>query len=96
MRILFVAPLPPPVTGQSIACEALLAELHKKHTVEVINFNKGTLRQGISSFARIVEVLKILSKILRRSSNADVIYLTISQSIAGNLKDIFIYAICFK
>jgi len=96
MRILFVAPLPPPLTGQSIACEALLLELRKRHTIEIINFNKGTLRQGISSFARIIEVVMILCSIFRRSSNVDVIYLTISQSVSGNIKDILTYLICFK
>ena len=96
MKILFVAPLPPPVTGQAIACEALLAELRKKHTVEIIDFSKGTLIQGISSFARIVEVLKILNEFRRKSSNADAIYLTLSQSIAGNIKDILTYLVCFN
>ena len=96
MKILFIVPLSPPLTGQSVACEALLGELRKRHTVEVINFSKGHLRRGINSFARINEVLITLKKIRRRNSNTDVIYLTISQSIAGNLKDLFIYSICFK
>lgn len=96
MKILFIAPLSPPVTGQSIACEALLEELRKRHTVEVINFSKGHLRRGINSFARINEILLTLKKIRRKISDTDVIYLTLAQSIAGNLKDLFIYAICFK
>lgn len=96
MKILFVAPLSPPVTGQSIACEALLEELRKRHAVEVVNFSKGNLRQGINSFARIDEVLITLKEIRRKISDTDVIYLTLSASIAGNLKDFFIYAICFK
>lgn len=96
MRILFVAPLPPPVTGQAMACEALLSELRKKHAVEILNFNKGTLKQGISSFVRVVEVLKLLIKIRRKSSNADIIYLTLSQSITGNIKDLLTYFVCFK
>jgi glycosyltransferase involved in cell wall biosynthesis len=94
--ILFIVPLSPPLTGQSIACEALLEELSKRYTVEVVNFSKGHLRRGINSFTRINEALITLKKIRRKSSDADVIYLTLSQSMAGNLKDLFIYAICFK
>jgi len=91
-----VTPLPPPITGQAIACDALLSELRKKHTVEIVNFSKGTLRQGISSFGRVVNVLKMLSDLRSKISNADMIYLTVSQSISGNIKDLLIYLICFK
>lgn len=95
-RILCIVPLPPPVTGQSLACQTFLAEIAKYHTIQVVNFNKGTFTQGVSSFARIIEVIKILKKIWKEKKEADVIYLTISQSIAGNIKDLLTYLICFK
>lgn len=96
MKILFIAPLPPPITGHSLASEILLSELKKNYHVNVINFNKGNLTQGFNSFIRIIQVLKILKNIKKMNNNIDVIYLTITQSIAGNIKDLFIYLISFK
>jgi glycosyltransferase involved in cell wall biosynthesis len=37
----------------------------------------------------------VLKKVWVKSNEADVIYFTISESFAGNFKDIFIYLICF-
>lgn len=96
MKILFIAPLPPPITGHSLASEVLLNELKKNHSVEIINFSKQTLKQGISSFKRIIEIIRMLREIRIKNKDADVIYLTISQSIAGNIKDILTYFICFE
>lgn len=97
MKILFMAPVPPPVTGQSIAAGALLDELKVRHCLQVVDFNnKGTFKQGITSLSRIVQVCRFFRGIYAGKKDADVIYLTLSQSIAGNLKDLVIYAICFK
>ena len=96
MKILFIAPLPPPVTGQSLAAKVLLDALVKHHRVEVVDFKKDVFIQGIYSVNRIVQILKILTEIWQRKKDADVIYLTISQSISGNIKDLVTYAICFK
>jgi len=96
MKILFIAPLPPPITGHSLASYVLLKELNKCSEVEVINFNKGSLKQGINSFRRIFQVLLVLYKVYKKKDSTDIIYLTISQSIAGNLKDILTYLICFR
>jgi len=96
MKILFIAPLPPPVTGQSLASYVFLKELQKSNTVYVINFNKSTFKQGVSSFGRIIEVIKILQAIWFQSKNVDAIYLTVSQSIAGNIKDLLTYLLCFN
>lgn len=96
MKILFIAPIPPPITGQSLATKIFLNELQKCHSANVANFNKGTFEQGVSSFARIIEVVKILKEIWVGKKDADVVYLTISQSIAGNIKDLLTYLICFK
>jgi glycosyltransferase involved in cell wall biosynthesis len=95
MRILFIAPLPPPATGQSIASYTVLKSIERDHDVFVVNFNKETFRQGISSFYRIVDVCRMLVRILTLVSHSDVIYLTISQSTAGVLKDTLIYLVCY-
>jgi len=96
MKILFIAPLPPPITGHSLASQALLEEIKKYHSGEVINYNKGTLKQGFTSFKRALEVIKLLYDIRIKSKNVDLIYLTISQTLAGNIKDLLIYSLCFK
>jgi glycosyltransferase involved in cell wall biosynthesis len=96
MKILFIAPLPPPLTGHSLAAKILLDELAKYNRVEVVDFKKDVLIQGVYSVNRIFQILKILTKIWHRKKEADVIYLTISQSISGNIKDLITYAICFK
>jgi glycosyltransferase involved in cell wall biosynthesis len=95
MRILFIAPLPPPITGQSVASKALFDKISSKHDVRVVNLSKNTFRQGISSIKRIYEVASCLFLILFHARKSDVIYLTISQSTAGVIKDIVIYLLCF-
>jgi len=95
-KILFIAPLPPPVTGQSLAAKRLLQELEKDHSVRCIDFSKGTFDQGLSSVSRLLQVCKILNEIRAKQKSADAIYLTLSQSVAGNVKDLVTYAICFR
>lgn len=96
MKVLFIAPLPPPVTGHSLVSKVLCDELVKDYEVEIINLSKDSFEEGVSSFKRLHEVLTILLKVFRQKKNADIIYLTISESFAGNLKDIFMYLICFS
>jgi hypothetical protein len=95
MKVLFIAALSPPITGQSVASETLLEELRQHHRVRLVDYSKGTLRQGITSLSRIVQACRILRQVRIENRDAEAIYLTLSQSIAGNLKDLIIYAICF-
>ena len=94
MKILFIAPLPPPITGHSLVSQVLLEELQKDHDVQVVNLSKNSLKEGINGFERIVEVILILKEIFQKRKSADLIYFTISESLAGNIKDLFIYSIC--
>ena len=98
MNILFIGPLPEPMTGQSLACQVFYDELIKSHHVKLINLSKNTFVQGINSITRIIEMIKILQGIFVNRSNSknNIIYFNVSQSYAGNLKDILIYLICFK
>ena len=96
MKILFIAPLPPPVAGHSLAAKVFFDHLSLKHNVSPIDFNKESFVDGFSSFNRVFEVLSILKKIWREKQDSNIIYITISESFAGNLKDIFIYLICFR
>lgn len=96
MKVLFVAPLPDPVTGQSLACRVFLDELEKQHRVDVININKTSLKSGVmgGALGRVREVLGFVWQAWRRARHCDLVYFTISESVAGNLKDLLIYAVC--
>jgi glycosyltransferase involved in cell wall biosynthesis len=94
MKILFIAPLPPPVTGQSVAVQALFDQLNVDgHVVVPINMSKDTFRQGISSLARVLEVLSVVWRTWRAGRNFDAVYLTNAESLAGNLKDMLLLVV---
>jgi glycosyltransferase involved in cell wall biosynthesis len=94
MKILFIAPIPPPVTGHSLASEVLREGLTHYHDVAVVNLSK---QHGANAAARrVTEVLGILKDTWKKKKNADVLYLTISESFGGNVKDLLIYTICRK
>jgi glycosyltransferase involved in cell wall biosynthesis len=95
MNVLFIGPLPGPVTGQSLACQVLLDGLRQRHQVAVVDLSKKEFKQGISSRSRVKEVLNVLRQVWRVRSAADAIYLTVSESFAGNVKDLAIYCLCF-
>ena len=95
MKILYLAPLPPPITGHSLVSKVLLDELIKTHKVEIVDLSKDSFREGVDGFKRIFQIINILIKILFKKKGKDRIYLTISESLAGNLKDLLIYLICF-
>lgn len=94
-RVLFIGPLPEPVTGQSLACQVFLDALRTQCDVDVVNLSKSGFRQGMDSISRVREVLKIIRLVHARQAAADVIYFTISESRIGNAKDLLIYAVCF-
>ena len=96
MKILFIAPLPPPVNGHSLVSKVLLDELVSGHQVEVVNSSKNSFKEGVDGFKRIVEVVEIIIKVWKKRKIVDAIYLTISESFAGNGKDLFTYLVCFK
>jgi glycosyltransferase involved in cell wall biosynthesis len=94
--VLFIGTLPPPVTGQSLACQVLLDELRKRHDVEIVNLSKSEFKQGISSLARVWQIFGVLWSVWRRRRACDVIYFTTSESVAGNLKDLLVYLMCLR
>lgn len=96
MNILFIAPIPPPINGQSLYAEVLLERLKGKAKVDIVNMAKSSHIDGLTSLTRIIEVLRFFIKIKQLNRRADVIYLHISESIFGNLKDLVIYFLCRK
>lgn len=96
MKILFIVPMPPPITGHSLASKLLFDHLRGSHDIEAIDLSKDSLKDGRITIKRVNEVWNILLKLWKARQNVDLIYLTISESLAGNLKDLVIYLICYK
>lgn len=90
-RLLFVGPLPEPVTGQSLACKVLLKDLERDHHVDVIDLNRefSGKRKGVLSHVR--RVLGNIGRMRALRLSADVIYYNNVESLAGNIKDLAFY-----
>lgn len=93
-NILIIAPLPPPTTGQSVACEALYICLQEQgHKLQLTNLSRPNFKSGLlSTLMRITDVLRISLALLRMRKTAELIYFTPSESVGGNLKDLLLYA----
>lgn len=96
MKILFIAPFPPPHTGNSLPVKELYNHLCSNHTLDVINLNKESHKSGITSLSRVSEILILLWKVFKVHKQYDIIYLTVAESIAGNFRDIIFYLIFKK
>jgi glycosyltransferase involved in cell wall biosynthesis len=87
---------PPPITGHSLVSQVLRDDLARDAEVSVVDLAKDSFTDGADSLGRVTEVLGLLWQVLRKRRGATRIYLTISESLMGNLKDLLIYAICFR
>lgn len=96
MNILYVAPLPPPISGHSIAAQVLLEYLQCRHSVEVVDLSSASQHDGTVTPKRVLAVFRVILKVIGAAGNADRLYLTISESVAGNLKDLLLLAVVGK
>jgi glycosyltransferase involved in cell wall biosynthesis len=94
VRILFIAPLPPPTHGQSLGADVLYQALRQRHEVTVVNMAEPTAKHVWDRLRRVGAVLSFLAAVATNKRGVDVIYLTISESLLGNLKDLCIYVLC--
>ena len=94
MKVLFIAPFPPPITGHSLAAIVFHDDLVRTHQVASIDLSVGSAHDGAVSIRRIAEVGRVIARVFRHRRGADVVYLTIAESVAGNLKDLLIYLAC--
>jgi glycosyltransferase involved in cell wall biosynthesis len=92
-RILFLAPLPPPIDGQSKAsAQALLALRSSNMTVFDVDIGRSSLERGfLSELRRVLEVLRLIGVVFSTGRAAEAVYLSLSESILGNLKDLLVY-----
>src|SRR5438045_2735977 len=96
MRVLVIAPVPPPVTGHSLVSQVLVEDLARTYDVDVVNLSSNFSTVGKDRANRVAEVFRILGRVWKKQGASDVIYFTISESFAGNIKDLLIYVICRK
>ena len=94
MKVLFIAPFPPPITGHSLAALVVHDDLARTHQVVTVDLGVGSANDGSVSILRIGEVVKLIVRVFRHRRRADVVYLTIAESVAGNVKDLLIYLAC--
>ena len=92
-KVLFMVPLPPPITGQSLACRSFLDALVASPDFEadVIDTMKGALGSRLPGPAHIFRTIRSAWRARRIGSAADVIYMNASQSVPGNLKDLMLF-----
>lgn len=94
--VLFIGPVPPPITGQSLACEVFLQALREKHDVILIDINKSDFSSGGLVWSRVKEVALIVLRVRREVRRVDAVYFTITESLLGNLKDMLIHLACWR
>jgi glycosyltransferase involved in cell wall biosynthesis len=94
MQVLVIAPMPPPTHGQSLAADVLYKKLREGNDVRVVNMAGVPARHVWDRLRRVPAVLTFLAGVLRKKRGVDVIYLSVSESLLGNLKDLCIYTLC--
>jgi glycosyltransferase involved in cell wall biosynthesis len=94
MEILFIASLPPPINGQAYVTDVLLVAMQTKHRVTVINTAKELSDSRYFLLSRSLKTFNLLFKVWKNRRKVDAIYITISESLLGNIRDIFTY-LCF-
>ena len=94
-NVLFIAPLPPPIDGQSKASYVALEAIKEGNLpVNVVNINRsGLSRSFVHQARRVADVLLILAEILARRRKARIVFLSLSESVLGNIKDLLIYCL---
>jgi glycosyltransferase involved in cell wall biosynthesis len=95
-KILYIAPLPPPINGQSKASQVLLNKISINNDIYLINLSKSTLKSGFISITRIVQITKVFFNIRKNRKDKDIIYLSLAESTLGNIRDLLIYLILFN
>lgn len=94
MKLLFIAPYPPPFTGNSLPVKILFENLRRENTVELINTSESPPGSGALPGRRLIEIANVFRKVWMRRGKFDVLYLTVAESFAGNLRDLVIYFLC--
>ena len=90
MNILFIAPLPPPIDGQSKASKFLLDKLKLEgHEVTTINLTKSPKKSSFNTIFRAFAIIIILCKIRFNRKGKDIIYLSVAESLFAGIFNMF-------
>jgi glycosyltransferase involved in cell wall biosynthesis len=95
MKLLFISPLPPPISGQSKVGQIVLDSLDSSDTY-IVNLGKAIEVNRFTNFFRAFYILKALFKVNAHKNNCDVIYISLAESFLGNIRDLSIYWLCRK
>lgn len=87
--ILCIVPLPPPISGAAAASETIVNFLKEHHNVLVVAYQRGNLISSKFSMRQMVRILAIGIKLLFIDRTIDSVYLVISSSFLGNMRDLF-------
>ncbi|MDW8516031.1 glycosyltransferase family 4 protein [Priestia flexa] len=90
-KIMIIGPIPPPIHGESLALDNLIKsqEINNDFTIKVINTNrKNVSSAGKFSINKMFQDIIIIYKILKEKS--DIMYISISQTKLGFLRDLII------
>lgn len=97
INILFIAPLPPPIDGQSKASKAVYDILvNRNNKIFTIDLRKKKLKNPFVPIIRIWEIISVLFRVSINKKKKDIIYVSLAESFFGNLRDLCIYLICYK
>lgn len=88
--ILCIVPLPPPITGPAIASETIVNYLKRHYDVVVMAYQRGNLISGRFSLSQFLRVIVIGVRLMLIRKTFDCVYLVISSTFWGNLRDLFL------
>jgi glycosyltransferase involved in cell wall biosynthesis len=94
MKLLLLGPLPEPTTGHSLAFKVLRDGLSTKHSVETINLSQSKMVRKGGALKTALRTLGRAARIAIMMPRKDIIYLTVAESVPGNLKDLLFYTTC--
>jgi glycosyltransferase involved in cell wall biosynthesis len=87
-RTLLIGPLPPPVTGQSVAFELLARELGKIRPVQTVDLSELAGRRDQKfSLSRAMQMVRLAASMFGNMRAVSVVYITIAQSRLGFIRD---------
>jgi len=89
-KLLFISPLPPPITGQSFAGKVLAENLLGSYDLIKLNYSRQNAISRSSIDISFIKHIFELGKIIKQNKNkVESVYFTITQSLLGNLKDLY-------
>ena len=99
-NLLIIGPLPPPIQGETTAIKTILdsKKIRNEFNIDVINTSMGKKSGTVGSFSfrKLLRDLRIIIKLLKQvylnnlNKKFDIVYLSISQTKLGLLRDLII------